>query len=210
MWTDEIDGIYVINLEKREQRLKDVTAELGKYNIPFERIVAVPSKDGAIGLMKTVQALWYQVLQTDKKRILILEDDVKFISNPNEVMPLVLSQLPQNFDLLYLGAYLLQPPRKKISDTLYQLNSALTTHAILYSRKAIKQLLPYLDKMLKVKNFPMALDMILNNRVVKEHNSYITYPQLATQVVAFSDIRKKKVDYFEYIEKPYNEWINGV
>ena len=53
---DQIDTFYYINLERRIDRLQEITGEMKKMNIPMEKIVninAIDHRIGALGCSKS-------------------------------------------------------------------------------------------------------------------------------------------------------------
>ena len=71
--------------------------------------------------------------QINESEFMIIEDDIKVIGSIND-MNKAISQLPDNWDLLYLGAELNQPITR-FSDNLFILKNATVTHAIMYNNQ---------------------------------------------------------------------------
>lgn len=110
---DHFSKIFCINLDKRTERYEECLKEFKKINIEVERISAIDGKPifkeglhknaGAYGLMLTNIKIFENAIQNNYKNILILEDDVKFNDNFNEIFNEKIKSLPDNWDLLYLG-----------------------------------------------------------------------------------------------------------
>lgn len=85
-----------------------------------------------------------EFLFSDDNRLLHLEDDVVFRDLTH--LPAAVSQLPVDWDILYLGANLVcggagpMAPRR-YSSHLFRINAAWTTHAIAYNKKCVEFIL---------------------------------------------------------------------
>lgn len=185
-----IDSIYVLNIPGRTDRLLDSAKELHKYGIPAKIFPATKMKDGAEGLRQTMRHLFTNVLKTNFKNILVLEDDFSFLINPHEMIPKFLEQLPEEFHCAYLGANLLARP-ERVSDNVLKLSAAYATHAIIYSREAIEIIMKNLHD-------SQPYDLILNKTIQKMGRCYIIYPMICTQRDSPSDI----ANYDEYANNP--------
>jgi len=110
---DYFSKIYCINLDKRTDKYKDCLKEFKKIGIEVERVSAIDgtpifkpglnTKAGAYGLFLTNLNIIQNALTNNYKNILILEDDVMFIDNFNELFNEKIESLPDDWHLLYLG-----------------------------------------------------------------------------------------------------------
>lgn len=205
-WTNFFDKIFVVSLpDCKATRLINVLHEFNKYGIDVEYFDATLNiESGAVGLRDTMIRLFRHCLENGFSKILIFEDDVEFINDINYYMPLCLEQLPANFDLFYLGAYVVKPFKARHSENILKLNGALTTHAVAYSKKVMQKILPLMEKHSMSSRDKTTVDMLLMNKVVCLGNSYISYPLLAKQRSGYSEIEKREVNYDKYIEDQYN------
>jgi len=103
-WTNYFDKILVLNLRKRTDRLMEVYSEMEQYNIPFELVTAIENEQqGAEGLKETMQLIFEDAIKHNFQRILVFEDDVEWVRDPNPIMEEVVKQFPDNFHLIFLG-----------------------------------------------------------------------------------------------------------
>ena len=136
-----VDQVYVINLDRRADRMDQATAEMEKYGIEFERFSGV---DGST-LHDAPDTVKYDmacsmshmnVLKDAKQRqfnvICVFEDDAELSEDFNEKLEPAFNELPANWGLFYLGANNKKPPTK-ITESVYRVNCSLTTHAYLIS-----------------------------------------------------------------------------
>ena len=117
MLDNYFDKIFYINLAKDLERNSHILEELSKYNIAnFERVDGViydsiPNKNlwrnfnktddryvlGSLGARDSHLKVVSIAKERCYKRILILEDDITFVTNPNRI------DINQDWDMLYLG-----------------------------------------------------------------------------------------------------------
>lgn len=185
---------YLINLPRRTDRLTRCSEMLTKHGIAFEVFPAIEHRDGKEGIRATMLKL-FDTVKDDQ--ILVLEDDVDFIGDLS-ILPKAISELPKDFDLLFLGANVFRPA-EPYSEHLLRLTGAVANHAVIYTRKVMERMLE------AYRESTQPTDMILNDRVVRGGKSFITRPLLATQIPDYSDIEKKRVDYSSLLIDRYNK-----
>lgn len=202
-WATFFDAIYLINLESSTGRLLFSLKQLHSCGVPVQVFEASFREIGIIGLRDTMIRLFIECLERGYENVLVLEDDFRVLEDLNIYMPLCLEQLPKNYDLLYLGGYVIRPFVRKHSENLLVLDKILTTHAICYSKKAMQLLLPIFAEQSANPMDKTPIDMVILNRVLCNQNSYITYPLLVSQMNGYSYIQKQEIDYTKYIEQEY-------
>lgn len=204
-WTKAMDKIYLINLAKRKDRLESATKQLNQYGIPFERVEAIENENGAEGLRLTMIKIFKEAIKKKYKQILVLEDDIDIIdSNINEVMGNVVNEIPEDFDIVYLGCQLCAVPIARFSQTLLNVKHAYATHAAIYSLKAMKAMI--------AGKITAPVDNFMVRTLQNEGNTYATFPILISQVVGKSDIYSDKdiVDWKPFLEQKYWEMVNSM
>jgi GR25 family glycosyltransferase involved in LPS biosynthesis len=120
-----VDNVYLINMDKDTERLEKVTKECKKFNINFERFCGVdPLKiskkelnkyvsktcqnicpNGIIGCGISHMKIYEDALKNNYKNILVLEDDVYFDDELYEELNKAMTELPEDYDILYLGCF---------------------------------------------------------------------------------------------------------
>ena len=120
-----VDNVYLINMDKDTERLEKVTKECKKFNINFERFRGVdPLKiskkelnkyvsktcqnicpNGLIGSGVSHMKIYEDALKNNYKNILVLEDDVYFSEDLYEELNKAMTELPEDYDILYLGCF---------------------------------------------------------------------------------------------------------
>ena len=116
-----VDKVYVINLEKDINKLKSVTKEFEEQHIVFERFNAIDGNnvdddaritkfcnkfcyDGLKGCALSHRTIWEKALENRYEHIAVFEDDVLFNKDFNTNLQLNYYNIPNDFDILYLGA----------------------------------------------------------------------------------------------------------
>lgn len=85
---DNIDIIYFINLDRRQDRLLEITGELTKINASPEKVIrvsAVEHKFGIYGCVLSHIAAIEHFIASGKNRCMILEDDFEWTASKEEV-----------------------------------------------------------------------------------------------------------------------------
>lgn len=200
-WTKSLSKIYVINLAKRKDRMLNAVNQLNKYSIPFERWEAIEEENGAEGLRLTMEKLFKACIKEKYENVLVFEDDLDIIEKDiNEIMSKVMSDLPPNYDIIYLGCQLCNCPSGFYNRNLLKgVDSAFATHAAIYSLKAMKDIVK--GKM------TAPIDNWIVGNIQQKKNCYAVYPIVASQIVGKSDIYSDKeiIDWTPYIQGKFFE-----
>lgn len=134
------------------------------------------------------------------QRLLHLEDDCQF--HDLEHLGRALAELPRTWDILYLGANLLmwndgsEPQPERVSEHLFRVRAAWTTHAVAYNKKCVYELLA------KQPAFSEQMwDQYLSTRL-GEFQAYVVAPMAAYQRPRVSSIWQKGTvdDYTEIFQ----------
>jgi glycosyl transferase family 25 len=216
-----VDNVYLINMDKDTEKLENVTKECKKFNINFERFSGVNClnlseeeldkyvtktcqnicPNGLVGCAISHMKIYEDALKNNYKNILVLEDDVYFTDDLYEELDKAMSELPENYDILYIGrrglcykktVYKLdlvfivelllsninnnKKNNKKIMNNKYihVPKFPLATHAMIISNKGCKKLLNIIRKI----SYHIDLTIALKNN---ELDIYVTDKQLAYQ-----------------------------
>jgi GR25 family glycosyltransferase involved in LPS biosynthesis len=176
--------------------MKQVIEEFPKLDLQVEFFDAIWHKKGHKGCILSHIAC---LKQADGFPFMVLEDDVKIIGKKKHLEKAI-EQLPEDWDILYLGATLTKK-LKKYSPNLYRLTGGLTTHAIIYnSQRVVDYIINNAESGKQIDTFMM--------KVQDKFRCFITYPMIMTQQPGFSDTCNQFTDY-EIIQRSYKKHTNG-
>lgn len=181
--------------------------EFARVGLEVERFQSLPDIGPHQSFSKSEREILLRFwLEEDPQTLLHLEDDCTFreFSHLEPALP----ELPSDWDILYLGANLLcwnrpeDPKPERFSDHLFRVRQAWTTHAIVYNRKCIYELLakqPALSETM--------WDQYLSSRL-PEFNAYVIAPMIAYQRPRKSSIwLKEEVDDYTGIFEASEELL---
>lgn len=191
---------FIINLPVRTDRRKSVTIEMDRIKLGYRfwRAVTHPSS-GVMGLIETMKYLLEYCIANGYAKVLILEDDVRFLETRLFVDKCI-AQLPDDFDLMYLGCNLAQNKVELFSPNLIKVDGAYATHAILYSNSGMKKVYDILKR-----GSDSPLDVQIVHGVQADGNCYACYPMAGTQVDSYSDIEQRDVRYRQLLEDRFEQ-----
>jgi len=132
---------------------------------------------------KSTKAILSEFWASGSDSLLFLEDDCVFQDLGH--LEQALSELPENWDIVYLGANLLNGTPERYSDHLFRVREAWTTHCIGYSRRVV----PFL-----LQNQPGFSEEMFDcwmSRQLKDLNAFAVAPMVAYQRPHVSSIWQK-------------------
>jgi glycosyl transferase, family 25 len=201
--------IYCINLDRRPDRWDESIKEFSKLNLNVKRFSATDGKrlnlfdplySGEIAGAISHTLVISESIDKKLKNVLILEDDVEFSDNFENVWETVQLNIPENWDILvfggnHVGGY------SEHSENLIRIygSYALQCYAINgeamvivrdYMSKWVNHVLTNKDKLdhsVAADYFMSHLHLILN--------VYCVYPNITWQRESFSDLRQEVVNY---------------
>jgi hypothetical protein len=200
-WTDFFSAIYCINLPESKERREAVWAEFKKFDIPASIWPAIKKDNPAEGLRDTFIEIFKSSVANNFDNALVFEDDVKFVELPDWVMNGVIDQLPKDYDMVYMGLNPFGGFNRVYSENLLEVKAACTTHACVYSKRFMQDVLET--------NIKAPIDMHFAE-FHRRGKSYATYPLLCVQRAGFSYIEGKEVDYSKFIQERYAEKIKEI
>lgn len=186
---DYFDAVYLINLQRRLDRLEDVTQELCNHNISFTRINAVDAENEKINPSTACRLSHISVLERSQGKTLIFEDDAIFMENFEENFSQAIQTLPDDWDIMYLGAYVLKS--EPVNKQWIRLLQGSSTHAYSIHPNKVNY---FIDA---AKNFDGHIDVCYSNHFPKI-KAYACQPTLVKQKPSYSDIVKNDVDYMSW------------
>ncbi len=198
----QFEKIYCINLNKRPDRWEEVQGEFKKHSIDVERFAAIEGNPnntstkiamGHVGCVLSHYNIVKEAKEKDLDQVLIFEDDVVFIKGLQEKFEEIISQVPDDWDMLYFGGNHNGIPLEMITDNVAKVEKTYTTHAY-----AIRK--PVYDVVLKM--FPKLKHEVdvMYSLLQSSFNCYVFRPHLAWQRDGYSDILERDVNY-DFLKK---------
>jgi hypothetical protein len=215
---DYFDKIYCINLDSRPDRWQETECEFTAVGISaYVRIPGVAASSGRLGCARAIYNAVEKALNDACKTVLICEDDVHFPKGgeyTNRKLQSALTQLPEDWDALYLGGTLTNQfhinPVEAYSTDLLKLRSAFTTHSIAYSRKGLQKLMQEVSAIPEHVNGIItryeAIDVYLAKEYLHKNNCFITNELLSFQRPSYSDICNNYQNYLALMQDAFNQF----
>jgi len=131
---DIFGGVYVINLDRRKDRIQDFTQQMDIVGLPFQRFSAIETKPGVLGCAMSHLSILKDARRLGLKNVLIFEDDFNF-KNPDIFWSTITDFFAKNieFDVLML-AYALQKAHPYGEGLLKVLEAQTTSAYVVHQR----------------------------------------------------------------------------
>lgn len=182
-FNDYFRNPLVINLDRRTDRMEQFDKQAKELGINYERLQAVEATDPVLGCkLSHIAAL----NKYDSQVIFVFEDDAEFVEGFQESFDQAMANVPDDWDMLYFGAYLL----KKEPVNMYWSRSleCSSTHAYAVRKHMVPKLT---QAALEHKGH---VDVAFSN-LHKDIKAYAARPTLIYQGASFSDLQGVDVDY---------------
>lgn len=187
------DRVVLINLKRRPDRLEKFTAQAKSVGLEFERFEAIDAHTENLTPQQACAASHREVVTRAKAdgvgRLLIFEDDALFSDRFEPACEVVLSMLPSDWQMFYLGSW----PHSVIpvNQLVARTEGTICTHAFGFKSDVY-------DLVIESSMGPTPIDNELSIR----HGTirtYMAHPSIVTQEPGFSDIRNTETNYTDFI-----------
>lgn len=159
----------------------------------YQKFEALPDIGPHQSFNRSTRKILIDFYESRAERLLFLEDDCVFREMGH--LENALAELPADWDIVYLGANLLNGTPERYSDHLFRVFSAWTTHAIGYNRKVV----PFI-----LENQPGFSERMFDNFLsdaLPNLNAYVIAPMVAYQRPHVSAIWNRYDDYTPIFEQ---------
>jgi len=209
--TDYFDKTFCINLDSRPDRWKEAQKEFAKHSLNVERVSGIEGakmnldfppeiKEGAVGCALSQFFCIKYAKQLGLNSFLLLEDDIQFDENVNELINQYNEEVPSDWDMLYLGGQHFHGMNlQQVSEHVYKCEYTLAAHSVAFSYRVFDR---FVDKLIDITK-PCDVHYAESH---KEINAYVIIPHLTWQRNSFSDIEKVNVDYTFLKHHRYPQW----
>ena len=192
----------VINLFDRPDRLAEITKEMKRLGIPWNRIGAVKNSNGALGCASSHLSILKRAGEVEEAIgvVVVAEDDLIFEANASKITAVVADFLDNDaLDVLCIS-HRTKGISIPVSKHLRVANEVYTTSAYIVKRRAVPNLVRAFEKseaMLRVgiDKRLAAIDVVWHQAQLKELLFAIPRERIARQRPSYSDVANKHADY---------------
>lgn len=195
-------NIFVLNLQKREDRLEHIRKQLKKINCENYTVInsidgssisnPTSLKNGMYGLILTYIELYNSIKNNSPQELIIIEDDCVFHNDFCEEVVKYFENIPSDWSILYFGGnhnvHGGHIPPLKINDNVLKVHSTFSAHCIVIKFSIFEELVKNLM------NFNIENDVLMS-RIQKEKSCYTTSKKITWQINTHSDIEDRYVNY---------------
>lgn len=185
------DGnIFVINLERRPDRLENFTKEMNRLGIDFERFNAIDAGPnmGNHGCCASHRAVMDLIVKRGLRRAFVFEDDSivrsQFRDSFHEAVRAPLRELPEDWSIVYLGGGYGDDPQGWHSRHLIKINAMKTTSSYGITAEAARGLRDYIPE-----DCGQGIDDIFSGYFAGKQ-AFICEPRLFIQYNNYSDLQR--------------------
>ena len=186
-----VDRVYVINMDKDKERMKNVDDKLKKLGFQYKRISGIDGKKiypkykkktklraGQLGCLLSHINILKDAKNNNFENILVLEDDIIFCKNFKEKLYNLVKKVKKNekeFDMLYLGCSQKHKWNNIIMKDGYYLGKKMDgTFAIILNKRIFNKTIQLANKL----NLP--IDRLYCNNIQKLNKSFCANPSLVS------------------------------
>ena len=208
---ENIEHIFYINLDKREDRRKEIEIELKRMELDAERFSGIyyPPPKGIVGCTKSHLSVILLAKERKYKNVLILEDDLIFLKTRKELDEMIsmLFEKKSDFDVCLLAYHLHKGEVDKEHPFLIKAEYAATASAYIINEHYYDKLIdlyvdciPKLDQTMQ--HWKYANDQAW--KVLQEKDNWYCFTdRLGRQRDGFSDNANRKLIY-----QKNTDWID--
>lgn len=187
--------IFVINLDRRADRWQECVEQFRMFGIhSWERFAAYADvKDdsgkpnGNCGCTASHRALLEVIAYQHIPRALVLEDDFQIVHGDfTERFEAAIRELPENWDMLYLGGHYGEAPISRVSPHVIRCGRMLTTSSYGITCGMARRMAPHISGVGPIDS--------LYGGFHRDNNCLILSPRLMIQRPSFSDLQERDMD----------------
>jgi hypothetical protein len=179
---DLFDAVIVLNLDRRPERLEEITNELNKLDTKFYRWRAIDNLHTDMTAIFCVNMNLRNILSyaqwKNYNTFLLLNDDCIFTNDFYSKLEQVWSSIPDDWDIISFGDHLIKST--PVNDKIQKIYESYGGHAVAIKTKNIS----IIYETLHIDNFA---DISLNT-ISEKINRYVIEPGLVTQSIHESDL----------------------
>jgi GR25 family glycosyltransferase involved in LPS biosynthesis len=199
-----VDQVVVLSQIERIDRRYLFDQQAQEAGLDYRYFFAIEDADPKRSFNLSHKAILTEFAKSDDDVILVMEDDADLRNL--EMVDQIMGQLPAYWHMLYLGANV-KPypdfvPPDRITENLFRISNAYTTHAIMYSKGAAV----LISQIYKADEM---FDAWLDRKIIATINAYVCCPFLSWQRPSRSDLWDRLVDYTDTFQASEN-YLNSL
>lgn len=209
-----VDEVYVINLERRKDRLEHITKEFKKIDVSFKRVNAIDGNDiekfnnlssAEIACLRSHVGVIQESIEKNYKRIAIFEDDIIFCDDFEKRFEYYSSNIPDDWDIMYLGGTH-YGNGVEVKPFINKIEGVYGCFAMILNNK--NNLFQKIIEITKSENIP--IDNYYCENLSKTFNTYIFVPFFVKTLNTKSDIsiRKESFSYENEVDVNFKNIVN--
>ena len=191
-------GVFVINLDRRTDRLEQFTEEMKKVDLPFERFPAIATEFGIDGCGLSHLSVLKLAKERGYKNVLIFEDDFEFVVSKQVFWSTITRFLEDTPFDVYMLSYWMDLSGNFTEDTVKVLSTSAASGYIVNESFYDKLIELYEDAMPKLvqtrEHWIYANDQIWKS-LQPTSRWYAAKSRLGKQRASYSDLAGRWVDY---------------
>ena len=203
-----VDNVYVINLERRIDRLENIVYQFNRFNISFNKVDAFDGKllgiTGEEGCFKSHIGVIENAISNNYNKIAIFEDDIILCDDFEERFKYYSSNIPDDWDIMYLGGTHYNGGIE-VKPFIHKIEGIYGCFAmILNNKNGLFQRIIETSKL-----FRIPIDNVYCEHLSKTFKTYIFVPFFVKTMNTISDIDERE-DSFEYeqVNKYFESNVN--
>ncbi len=202
---DYFTRVFCINLARRTDRWAHVEAQCRRWNLQVERFDGYDQildgegrRNGNSGCTASHRALLEIIAFHRWPRVLVLEDDFEVcVPDFHEQFDRAIGELPDDWDMFYLGGSYGEPPQYRHSPHLIRTNRVMTTSSYAITAGTARRMAPYISGTGPIDS--------LYGGFHAELSCFMVQPRLMIQCASTSDLTEYYMDNGPSMLDPHHE-----
>lgn len=183
------DKVLCISLSRRKDRWEHALHEFKTYGIEAQRIEGVEMRDWGNDGCTWAHRKVLDIIRTSTwNRVLVLEDDFRVVhSDFQQRFGQMIKEVPDDWELLYLGGHYADAPKSKVSEHVIHINRMKTTSSYGITKAMAARMAPSIHGSGPIDELFSGFSEV--------SKAYIFKPRLMVQYPSFSDLQRNHLNY---------------
>jgi len=202
-----VDECYVINLERRKDRMEHMINELKKIDVSYRIFNAVDGlkikdrdniiSNPEVATIKSHMGVIKDAIYNEYDKIAIFEDDIIFCDDFDKRLKYYIENIPKDWDIMYLGSNLNSCQEPALIKTgIYKVKESYGCFAMILNNKN-----GLFQKIVNGENYNMPYDNYIRS-LQKELNCYVFKPFFVKTLYTQSDINPDRGEFsYDIVDK---------